>query len=273
MSKKSADLQQNQQARLRNLALMFVIVVSVIAGVFVYFSNQKPADDSVKTDVQISDADQTNMKSSAEDALGRLGTFGVKGDKVTGDNASEVRYVITQSPGDANDFFLSRKKAYESVVPLLSKDSAVTIGVKDVESWTNSWEIDNLASFEISNVTVNVPKTGKYLDDLNGDSDSRAIIVSAEVTFTTTETIRRATVDDSSWDGTYDVMEKVYPNNKANVVFIQEDNSWKIYDLNGIDKKFLLANYRTPSSDDYADLNFDFKKIGTIKDSTVKPAK
>lgn len=251
----------------RRLAFMVSVVVLVIAVVvalvfFIIPKNDGDTVEEVKSDVEITSTEISALETLSFEILQKIGNFGIRSDVLTADNALEVEYIAAQTPNDGGIFFTSRQTAYESIRDNVLSGSPIDYPARTVSEWVNNSEIEGLVSFEVIWSTIEAQSKGSHTS-VSGVEHKTAYV---DVTFTSKETMRHATADDSTWDGSYNVLSKDFPNNTARLTFVQDENlQWKLYSLTGLEYQFLLATWETPNSDSFVNTQHDFSNEGILQ--------
>lgn len=239
--------------------LAAAIVLSII---FLIPNDTQQSDDTVKSDITLTAEDKAETSALAKDVIKSFGTFGFITDQITGDNIMDVSYLVSQDPSNAENFFTSREDAYNlTKEKFIAAGSPMDYDSRKVTDWTNDFEINSLASFSVESVEATTQNKGSTVSSEDGTSRTIAIV---NVTFTSREIQRNQTVNDSTWDGTWDVSQKDF-NDKAVLNFVQTENGWQLYSMTGPTNAFLLSSWETPEASLYANTQFDFQKVGTLK--------
>ena len=249
------------------IGISMLIVVLITAGiVYLITKSDDNNTDEIKSDVEISVIDQSATSSLVESFLDGVGNFGFKEDGLNSSNIMDVDYVVSTNPANAKSFFVSRADAYATVRDYVYPNSSLFFNSNVTGSWSNDFDTQYISTFELSSVSVETLSTGAYL---NVDGADR-LTAYTDVIFTSVETVRLKTADDSSWDGSFDVSKKTFTDNTMRVTLIKDGNDeWKIYAISDLQNEFLLSTWRSPSSSTFADLQRDFEKIGTIRSDIV----
>lgn len=239
-----------------------VIVLIAVGLTFLIASlGDKDTDGQIKSDVVVSEVDKSLAQSSVSEFLGSVGNFGFKYDAINSANVLAVVIDSANNPGNNKTYFRSRSEAYNEGRKNVLPDGPAYIDAGTVESWTNAFEIDRIASFELTNLDVSVSPKGSYTE-VNGVDRLTAY---ADVTFTSVQTNGAKTADDLSWDGTFNISRKTFSENTAKVVLVRDaDGEWKIYSFKDLTNYFLLANWSNPSTDEFVEEQRGFENFYTI---------
>lgn len=242
---------------------VFVIIAVAVAAVIYFVPDEDTDDENIKSEVVISEQEKLELESQSSEIMENLGNFGVSSENLTAENALDVEYIINQTPNDAGNLYTSRRNSYDSIRDYVLKDSPIDYSPKVVSEWTNEEELSGLISYELISENSTVPSKGTTLNIGGKDYDAAYV----DVNFTSKETMRQATADDSSWDGSYSVLEKTFPNNTLRFTFVKDgNNEWKLYSLMNLEYKFLLSTWENPTSFDvYTTTQYDFKNVGKLE--------
>lgn len=259
-----------ERRRLIQLGAFFVVVILAVIAVVAFLVPKDAPEDAapparkVASSIDIPAADQRQVELLSTSLVSSLGKFGIKSDQVNAENIYKARYFINQNPYNALNYFLPRSVAYNSVRGNLVGGSPMDYEPNDVSGWSNDMETNGMLSFVPSNVVVNAESTGDYVNTNAG----RDLAATVHVTFTSTETQRRATKDDSSWDGSFAVSQKTFPVS-ADFIFAKVEDTWMLYDMKNVTNPFTLASWNDSNSTAYADSQFGFTNVDTLKPKTA----
>lgn len=249
----------------RNLKLVVSVtaVVAVILGALLWVTApSEEAPESVNSRVSLSRTDQLASESSATEFLKAAGNFGVKTSELTGDNVRNVGYLLTTGDVSANRYITSRKDSYDFLSKTyIFNGSPLDYDSRTVAQWKSPTENRNLATYQTENVSAKA-KADAQIVTINGKEE---IAAEVDVIFDSKETIRTVTANDTTWDGSYSVLEKTFAKNKVTLLLVQEDGSWKVYAQNNLQKQFLLSTWETPDSDAYTSDQTGFTQVSTLK--------
>ena len=260
----------NSDNKRLNIFIGSAVLVIAALTVVIWVLSTKDSDDAktdeILADVQISVTDQAEVSTVVDEFINGASNFGFRTDGISSGNITDVQYLVSHSPNSARSLFTSRDAAYGNVREYIFKASPRFFNSNVTGSWSNEFETQLASTFRLDKVTVDVKDKGAYLNI--GGTDRLTAYVS--VTFSSTQTIRNKTADDSSWDGTFNVLEKGFPDNTADITLVQDENlDWKIYAINNLKYEFLLASWQNPDVNAYSDVQRDFVKVGTIKSDIV----
>lgn len=262
MSEEKHDDSVEKNRLLWLIASVVCVIVAVVVLIFVIIP--KDVDDNgteIQSDVDITELEVSEVENLSQTIMQRIGNFGINSATLTGDNARDVEYIAAQTPNDGGNFFTSRQTAYDSIREYIYTGSQMDYPSKTVAEWVNDSEIDSLVSFEIIYSIFEGQNKGTHISIAGVDYKAAYV----DVTFSTKETMRHAVADDSTWDGSYKVLGKDFVNNTLRFTFLKNENlEWKLYSMEGLENQFLLATWRTPSSDAYATTQYDFNDEGLL---------
>lgn len=264
--------EKEEQKRLIKFIAIVVTVIAVIVTLIFVFVPKESKEPEIKSTIKISAQEKLEVEELSKTIINKVGNFGIRSDKLNGDNARNVEYVITQSPNNAKELSTSRQNAYESINENIMKNSPLAYSPRIVAEWVNESEMDGLISYKVDSATAVANDTGSTITV----DDKQLKSVTVKVTFSSTETVRQATANDTSWDGSFTILEKTFGNNTADLIFVKDnDNEWKAYALRNLDNQFLLATWETPASDSFADTQLGFNVVGKLEptDKLKDPSK
>lgn len=249
----------------RNIKLIVgvaaVVAVVLVALLWVTAPSEK-APETVKSSVSISKADQLASESSATEFLKVAGNFGIKTSELTGDNIRNVSYLLTTGDVSANRYMASRKDSYDFLKrTYIYSGSPLDYDSRAVTQWKIPSEYSNLTSYQATNI-VATAKPEAQVVTIDGKEETAAVV---DVIFDAKETIRTVTANDTTWDGSYSVLEKSFPKNTVTFLLVQDSGIWKIYAQDNLQKQFLLSTWATPDSDAYANDQTGFIQVSTLK--------
>lgn len=249
--------------RLIKLIVIVGVVVAIVVGGGLWLtagedSNSNP---EIKSNVSITNSEKIAAKTVAEEFIKTTGNFGVRSDKLTGDNIRTVSYIINSSETSKRDYVTSRQDSFdfartEYVLP----GSPLDYDTRVMSEWNSVFESSRLLTMATTSITGVPNDNGEYLNI--GGKEFRAIEV--EVSFDSKETIRDVSANDTTWDGSYKVLEKSFPNNTVKLVIAETEDGWKVYAQKDLDNQFLLSSWKTPNSDAYSDRQREFTQVDTL---------
>jgi hypothetical protein len=253
----------------RNIKLIVgvVVVIAVVLGTLLWMTRpaSETAPASVKSTVPLSKTDQIASESVASEFLKASGNFGLKTSELTGDNIRNVSYLLTTGDASASRYLTSRKDSYNFVnSSYVYKGSPLNYDSRSVSQWKSPFDDRNLATYQALNVVAQAKPNAQMLT-----VDSKEVpAAEVEVSFDSKETIRTVTANDTTWDGSYSVLEKLFPKNTVTLLLVQDNGTWKVYAQSNLQRQFLLSTWETPDSDAYANDQTGFTQVSTLKLTT-----
>lgn len=255
--------EENHDKRNIKLIVGVVAVVAVVLGALLWVtspSDKAPA--SVNSSVPLSKTDQLASESASAEFVKAAGNFGVKTSELTGDNIRNVSYLLTTGDISAKRYTSARKDSYNFLkTTYIYSGSQLDYDSRAVTQWKSPSEDSNLASYQATNI-VSKAKPDAQVVTIDGKEEVAAEV---DVTFDSKETIRTVTANDTTWDGSYSVLEKAFPKNTVTFLLVQDGGTWKIYAQNNLQKQFLLSTWATPDSDAYSNDQTGFTQVSTLK--------
>lgn len=253
----------------RNVKLIagVIAVIAVVLGGLLWVTRPEATTTqaTVKSTVPLSNTDQIASESVASEFLKASGNFGVKGDELTGDNIRNVSYLLTRGDASVSRYVSSRKDSYNFLnKTYVYKGSPIDYDARSVAQWKTPVEDRNLTSYQALNI-VSKAKPNAQMLTISGQEVPAAEV---EVTFDSKETIRTVTANDTTWDGSYSVLEKLFPKNTVTLLLVQDSGTWKVYAQSNLQKQFLLSTWETPDSDAYSTDQTGFTQVSTLKLTT-----
>lgn len=240
---------------------VLVVIAAVLGVIFWLSSGDEDATPEIKSNVSVTEQEKLAAKSVAEEFVKSSGNFGVRTDQLTGDNIRNVSYLIEKGEASVKDYLLSRQDSYNFVKDnYVFSGSPIDYDTREMAQWKNNFESSRMATMAVQDVSGIPNDNGQYLT-VNG-SDTRGIEV--QVTFNSKETIRDVTANDTSWDGSYAVLEKTFANNTVTLLLAESEEGWKVYSQKDLDNQFLLSSWKTPNSDAYSDRQTSFTRVDTL---------
>lgn len=240
----------------------FVVVGLVVAGLFAIPSLKgEETKEVIDSSVTLTREEQISAETAAREFIKTVGNFGVRSESLTGDNIREVSYLLQRGEVSVQDYIITRQDSYTTAKQtLIHANSPLNYDSREVTQWKNVTETNRLASFKTTDIVTVSPEKGEYLS-IQGE-DMKAVAV--DVTFDSVETIRDVTANDTSWDGSYAVLEKAFIGNTITVTVVMTEEGWKIYSQEDLQNQFLLSTWRTPSSDAYSNSQTNFTRVDTL---------
>lgn len=258
-----------QRKRLKYLiGAVIVFIIAMISIIFLVIPSNTD-NDNLDSSIDISNSDKKTIGDNTKDIFNKIGNFGVISDSLTADNISDVRNIILHNPNNAGDYFVSRSDAYQSISTSIMPGSPIDYDSRDVAQWDNSLEAGDLTSYSLLSTQVNVSDKGNIVEINDGNKTT----VDVDVVFSSRETKRVVTGNDTNWDGSFNVLQKSFSDNKAHLTFIKDGDAWKLYNIDKVDNTFLLATWKNPSSDAFDSTQDNFNIVDKLKPSMTPSEK
>lgn len=241
----------------RSGIMVAVVVALVVSGVaLVNWWGARNEQVKEPSSVAVSDTDKTKAKTTAELFLSKNGNFGVVSGTVDqpGDNVITVANTVANSPEDYPSLFITRQMAYRDSLPVIAKGSPAYMDGTITSKWSNENELGMIMGYELKNSNLEAADKASYIT-LNG---KRVLSLKVKGKFSSKVSMRIQNGNDVDWDGTYTVQSKGFSDQKVDFTMVQVDGKWLVYSVDGLDKPFLLANWKNPIRAGY-----DFKDYKT----------
>lgn len=262
-------MEQNDKddgAQFRRALVLFAAILGVVALVagLIIWSPWKylGGDDDSNVDVQkftLLDEDKTEIKRSAEDIVEQSSNFGLDDSQVTNNNLHDISYTVSRQDAGWTDYVDTRAESYESFRDMIVRGSPVDYSRAEVSAWETGDELDNLKSFVLNSSTVNVNNEGTI--EKAGSEDARYVRV--PVTFDSTVTQRLVTAEDTSWDGSYRILQKDMQGS-ATLVFREYAGEWLLYNVESPKNLFLTTLWEPNFNEEYTSKMYDFKEVEIV---------
>lgn len=250
--------------RIIKLIAGVVVVIAVVLGALLWVT-RAPAEvipGNVSSIIPLSESDQIASELVATEFIKSSGTFGIKDAELTGDNIRNVSYLLSSQDTSIKKYLTSRKDSYNFLnKTYVYKASPLDYDSRAVAQWKTPTEDRNLTSYQSLNVVAAARSKAQALS-IDGKTSNAAEV---DVTFDSKETIRLVTANDTTWDGSYSVLEKSFPRNKATLLLVKDGSEWKVYAQSGLQKQFLLSTWSAPDSNAYTDAQTGFTQVSTLK--------
>lgn len=262
-------VENNEEAtgQLKRTVVLFGAILGVvvlIAGVIIWSpwssdGTEKDSEVAVRPFTLAAD-DAGDIESIANDTLEKTGNFGVDPNRLTNNNLQEIGYTVTRQDTGWDDYMITRSASYDSARDSIMRTSPVDHDRSMTAKWDTGDELETLKSFELKKSTVEVPEEGTIEPSTDGE-DARYVRV--KVDFTSTVTQRLVTAEDTSWDGSYRILQKDL-NGTATFVFRDYAGEWLLYDIENPTNEFLLSLWVPNFTDEYTSKMFDFREVEIV---------
>lgn len=251
-------INDSESKRFVIISVAVLLVAALIVGGVLFFFG----DDEKKTldVIALNATEKEEVSLLAEDFVKDAGTWGAITNKINGNNIIIVRALTTENDSSASRFFTTRqakavevKEKYTSAGPLANL-------LEDANQWVDAISLDNISTFTINSVDATAPDKASFLVYENEQVKSARV----QVNFRATQVNRIQTGDDTSWDGTFSVLDKK-TEGKVVVTVIQTKEGWKVRNVSEGKNDYMLVSWGNPVNKPYGSTQFDFTEVSTIK--------
>jgi hypothetical protein len=270
----------DEKKRFYLLSGLVVALAAVILFVFFSFSGKETKEAPKKNEVAnnkvkvvLSDEAQDEITQVVKNFIRDNGTWGVVSKNLTEENFYSVDEAVQTNKYDDASTYVPRHKRYEDLrAKYLSETGNLWYSTSVFSEWDDYTAKAKLASFEIVDVDVEVPKENTELLIATNQG------IAVNVTFTSKQTIRIPGRDsehepnqgvpsghnDDEDDGTYTVYTKTVTD-RTRIILVNDGEKWLVHNMSEISNPYILSTWATPNSP-YSDKQLiqDFKEIGTI---------
>lgn len=249
--------------RVIKLIVGAVVITAVILGALLWVTRAPSAEEpgKINSNVPLSASGKIASEATSKEFIKSSGNFGVKGSELTGDNIRNISYLLRTNDASNSKYVTTRKDSYNFLKTYIYKGSPIDYDSRVVAQWQSPDEARNLTTYEASNVVAKARDNAQILT-IDGKETTAAQV---DVTFDSKETIRVVTANDTSWDGSYSVLEKNFSRNTVTLLLAQDGEQWKVYAQSNLQNQFLLSTWQTPDSNAYADAQSGFTQVSTLK--------
>lgn len=259
---------ENKPVTRRQAILIGAGIVATVTG-GTYLAVARPwetpatAKETPVLSYDLSDEDKQAITTMLTNFITQAGNFGVDGDKLTPATIRNVRYLVKSRTKGYENYMRTRTDAYKSVRASIWEGSPIYYKADDVAHWNKeSYLLDErLPTFQIEGTPkVYVEPKGEYYI---GGNDTTYRKATAQVDFTSKETVRVQEADGVGSDGGFAVLTKEHVATLT-IEVIESNGKWYAYNQSG-NKQYLLATWANFDSAAYADSQVDgFTKEGRI---------
>lgn len=248
-----------ERRRFYLLSVAVILVAALVTGGLLWLTS-RVGDDNIKSAIPLTAADQAEGTKISNEFLKQAGTWGLRENTINPDNMQVAHFTVQRNTRTANNYWYSRNENYPTLKEkYIAPEGDLWYSDSMVQNWWDSISREGMASFETLSVTPKVPDKGSKL--LIKETEYESMIV--PVKYSVRERKYYPTGTDSSWDGTYSIMKRVYEED-AQLILIKTGSGWKVYQLTGNKYPFLLSTWATPD-EDYNDQQFGFEEEGRMK--------
>lgn len=262
MAKPNIQLSSYDKRLMYLIAGSIAVVALVLTAILALPALNREEEPQINSSVPVSESERIAAESVSREFIKTVGNFGIRTNALTGDNIRTVTYLINNSEGASlTDYIITRQDAYnEAKTNHILSGSSLDYDSRAVSQWKSPFEMSRLATFATGDISPSVSENGRYIN-IAGE-DTKAIDV--QVTFDSMQTIRDVTANDTTWDGSYAVLEKPYVNNTVDLILVETEDGWKIYNQDNLKYQFLLSTWKTPNSDAYSNVQSNFTRVDTL---------
>lgn len=254
-----------QEALLRRrfvilVGLFLVIVLGATVALVVFTRHTE--EQSMKVDtIPLSQEERIGAEGVAREFVTRAGTWGLREDSVNSSNIVQASSVIANHTPATPSYWASRQDVYRQLKEnLLLAVSPLTYGEEVYREWQDDVAETTLSSFKVTSVQAQAQEAGT----LTVVGGAQLTTVEVRVTFTSLQKRRIKTADDSSWDGTFRVDEKLITEETVVKVVQETEDAWKVSSMSALKNPYILATWRN-AADDYTNTQEGFTPRGTLK--------
>lgn len=242
----------------------FIVIGTILCATllvigFIVFQGSRDKEPQRVT-FTVDETTQTALEAKTVEFLEEAGNFGTDYSDLNGNTAYNISRILKLGSSDKSTFFKARSVPYNNLMyktNMLAQSSPVSFPQTSVEQWEVPYELENMMKYEVKKVTATSSDEGYVSDD---GAEERLVTVNALLDSTVSKVVQTAT--DSSWDGTYDRMEKQFNQVSVAVTFAERDGQWLVYEVN-MNLPFLLAVWNNPTYDAMAEDMFGFTTVET----------
>lgn len=245
---------------------IFLIVVGALLYFFIAPGSSEEEELPEAVRIEVTSEQFQKISPVVIGGLQSAGNFGYNTVKIIESNSfAEVIKTIKNSPDSVDPaMYRSREVAYNNLKDnFIAKDSPLDYSVSTAASWTQMIEYGTTKRyFKTGSIKVSKPDYMRKMDWNGGMVDT----VKVKVTFEGVAQTGQQTRHDTQWDGTYKIMERVFPNQEIEVQLVKTQDGWKFYDIDMPDNKFLLSTWKNPEEGVYAtELNTGYEEVDILK--------
>lgn len=255
----------NTTLETRRFALLVgatVLLAGLLVGGMLLFSKNSNDVKEPNQNVTISKEDKDSIRTVSSSFFKADGKWGLRADRINPDNLEFVVYNVATRSSTSDSYWSDRNKSYSITrdqyiapdSPMFMSDSTANARIDD------SFERDKMMDFSVKNVDTAMDRDkGSKIIRPDG---TQVETYTSQVTVTSQVGMRALAADDSSSDGTMNVMQRTYTNSPL-VTFAKVDGKWKVWEVQGLRHPFVMASWKEPS--DYMESLSDFEQVGTLK--------
>lgn len=254
------SLEEKTKQRNIRLAIGAVIVIAIAVVAVIVFVIPNESDEQLPpASYTLDEFERSNSASAAEELVQDSGDFGVISSSITGNNILNVSRIISDPNSDSSSYLVTRSDRFHTLEDQIAPGSPLDYSTTDVAQWGVPDELFDFSTFEVTEVNATAPDTGSYVT-IDGTREKFADV---EVTYTSRQTIRLATAQDSTWDGSYSVREGLHEES-VTIRMVYLNGNWFGYSIVSDEPPFPLAIWANPNRGAYEDTQFDFVEVDII---------
>lgn len=253
------DERTNKDFNKRALILFTALfgVSALVVGLFIWapWDSTDETPDTIEKYSLTSDA-TSELEELSENIVQDTGDFGLDPEYMTNNNIQNVSYTVSRQDESWDRYADTRGQTYEANRSYLAGGAPIDYDSRGVSDWDLGEELNTLMSFELQNVEATASTEGTI--DRTTNNESRYATVTVE--FESKVTRRLVTAEDTSWDGSYRVLEKPIEGS-ATFTFKDVSGDWKLYNVEDSTNEFLLALWLPNFGTEYSESMFGFREV------------
>lgn len=173
----------------------------------------------------------SSIEGSVEELITSAGNFGV--------NREEFAGQVTDEEVIAAGLYDSRADTYASIQDRIATSSEYAFS----EERVNNWEEDAFSGFTVNEVNI---------EDIRGpvitnDSGSNLRTVEVSANWSGQEFYYEVTATDTSWDGSFMILERDYEETETVISLVEEEGQWKLNTISGANNIHATVLWSSPS--------------------------
>lgn len=248
--------------RVAGIAGIFVVIAVLIVGGIFYITRDKPQVQERET-FSLSDTDKKDITNVARNYVNTAGTFGMDYSQLSGDSVYNISRIVRSKNSNPTDYYLSRGSAYSQLKAgdLIITDGPLDYNTSEIADWRVPEELNQMMGYSVKNITIDdMPKDGYVM---MGGNKSHAVDITVTYDSIVDKVVQ--TKNDTTWDGSFNHLQKTFPRVTMDVTFSKDGDNWKVYQIKRNSNPYTLASYPSPSYDSIGQEMFGFNSIGTYK--------
>ena len=232
------------------------VVIALVVGLFIW-APWESEDDTPSTieHYSLTSDEVSELEEVSRSIVQETGSFGLDSEYMTKNNIQDVSYTVSRQDESWDRYVDTRGQTYEESRSYIADGSPIDYDSRGVTEWDMDDELNNLMSFELQEVQASASPEGTIDRTTN---ESRFAKVTVE--FDSKMTQRLVTAEDTSWDGSYRVLEKPLEGS-ATFTFKDVSGDWKLYNVEDSTNEFLLALWLPNFGTEYSESMFGFREV------------